>query len=39
VLHQCLTAGEPDSDDEFKAKELLVKLATIDVTKALKYRL
>lgn len=39
VIYQCLTAGEPDSDDEFKAKELLVKLATIDVTKALKYRL
>ena len=39
ALYQCLTAGEPSSDDQYRADELLKKLCTIDVTKALKYRL
>ncbi len=39
ALYQCLTAGEPSSDDQYRADELLRKLCTIDVTKALKYRL
>lgn len=39
VLYQCLMAGEPGSDDEYKAAELLKKLCAIDITKAIKYRI
>jgi type VI secretion system protein ImpA len=38
TLYKCLTAGEPTSDDEYKAAELLRKLCTTDVTRAIGYR-
>jgi len=38
ALYQCLTNGEPSDDDIFKSKELLKKLCTTDVTKAIIYR-
>ena len=38
TLYKCLTAGEPTSDDEYKAAELLRKLCTADVTRAIGYR-
>jgi len=38
TLYKCLTAGEPSSDDEYKAAELLRKLCTTDVTRAIGYR-
>ena len=38
TLYQCLTAGEPSDDDMGRARELLRKLCTTDVTKAMTYR-
>ena len=38
TLYQCLTYGEPSNDDISRAKTLLQKLCTTDVTKALSYR-
>jgi type VI secretion system protein ImpA len=37
TLYQCLTTGEPSDDDTQRAKGLLQKLCTIDVTKAMIY--
>ena len=38
TLYQCLTSGEPSNDDISRAKILLQKLCTTDVTKAISYR-
>ena len=38
TLYQCLTSGEPSNDDISKAKTLLQKLCTTDVTKAMSYK-
>ena len=38
TLYQCLTSGEPSKDDISRAKTLLQKLCTTDVTKAISYR-
>jgi hypothetical protein len=35
TLYQCLMAGEPDSDDTYRAQDLLKRICTLDVTKAL----
>jgi type VI secretion system protein ImpA len=37
AFYQCLTRGEPSDDDLSKAKMLLQKLCTLDVTKAIPY--
>lgn len=39
ALYQCLTAGTPSDDDMGKARELFRKICTIDVTKAMMYRI
>ena len=38
TLYQCLTQGEPSDEDNQRAKDLLQKLCTTDVTKALLHR-
>ena len=38
TLYKCLTTGEPSNDDISRAKTLLQKLCTTDVTKAMSYR-
>lgn len=38
TLYKCLTSGEPSNDDINRAKTLLQKLCTTDVTKAMSYR-
>ncbi len=38
ALYQCLTSGEPTDDDRGKARMLLRRLCTIDVTKAMAYK-
>ncbi len=38
ALYQCLTRGEPTDEDRQKARVLLQKLCTTDVTKAMSYR-
>ncbi|OEU84301.1 MAG: hypothetical protein BA865_00695 [Desulfobacterales bacterium S5133MH4] len=38
TLYQCLIAGEPSDDDMGRARVLLQKLCTTDVTKAMSYR-
>lgn len=38
TLYQCLTSGEPSNDDISRAKTLLQKLCTTDVTKAISYK-
>lgn len=39
ALYQCLTAGTPSDDDMAKARELFRKICTLDVTKAMIYRI
>lgn len=39
ALYQCLTNGEPSDDDISRARILFQKLCTIDVTKAITYRI
>lgn len=39
ALYQCLTAGEPSDDDMGRARELFRKICTMDVTKAMMYRI
>ncbi len=38
TLYQCLTAEGASDDDLYRARELLTKLCTLDVTKALNYQ-
>lgn len=38
LLYQCLTTGEPSQDDMNRAKTLLQKLCTTDVTRAMDYK-
>lgn len=39
LLYRCLTAEGSSDDDQYRAKEILQRLCTTDVTKALKYQL
>jgi type VI secretion system protein ImpA len=39
ALYQCLTAGTPSDEDMGKARELFRKICTMDVTKAMTYRI
>lgn len=39
LLYRCLTAEGASDDDQYRAKEILQRLCTTDVTKALKYQL
>lgn len=38
LLYQCLTADSASDDDQHRAKEILQRLCTTDVTKAIKYQ-
>jgi len=37
TLYQCLTAEGTSDDDQFRAREILTRLCTLDVTKAMEY--
>jgi type VI secretion system protein ImpA len=37
TLYQCLTADGTSDDDQFRAREILTRLCTLDVTKAMEY--
>jgi len=37
TLHQCLTAEGASDDDQYRANEILTRLCTLDVTKAMEY--
>lgn len=37
TLHQCLTAEGTSDDDHYRAREILTRLCTLDVTKAMEY--
>ncbi|MCP4720561.1 MAG: hypothetical protein GY860_13985, partial [Desulfobacteraceae bacterium] len=37
ILYQCLTADGSSEDDQYRAQEILTRLCTLDVTKAMEY--
>lgn len=37
TLHQCLTAEGASDDDHYRAEEILTRLCTLDITKAMEY--
>ena len=39
VLYKCLSNGESSDDDAYRAEEVFKKITTIDVTKAMQYKL
>jgi hypothetical protein len=37
TLHQCLTAEGSSEDDHYRANDILTRLCTLDITKAMEY--